>query len=601
MRPNYDDAVLRRADLSALKLWTQTAVRIVLAIGLVWVAITTTLVWYWMGYYGGPPAHRYFGRWVLAWFFAEIVPLPFGSIPYNGQRYPIDSIYLFLCRRYYFGGSFAGWFWHYAPWGAVVTLFSVGFLALAIFPPLRRDRGARHIRGTDVVPSRRLARELQGDGIVIGNMRTPRRQEPQHFLLSGQPGTGKSTVIRSILRQVAQRGETAVVLDPECEYVPEFYHPERGDVILNPLDLRCPCWSPWWELMPGSEAMDAEALAAALVPDPPNTFNQGGGDFFFRRSARTLIVGMLLALESRDPADIPRLLALPRQQLRAALKGTPAEALIDPGAHEQGAGIVATAFNAANSFRHLPNQSERSWSALEWGSARRGWLFLSSTEESREAALPLQSIWLDCIVRRLMAADRPRSQIWIIADELPVLKRQAELETLVVRGRKRGLCAVLGFQAITQLRAIYGRDQTATLAAAPATKLILRTGEAETARWSSEQVGEREVMRREVGQSLMRQSGFTIHPHRQVESAVLPSEIQMLPPFEGYLCIAGHYRTRVRVPYLAPVRCHPGFIPRTESRTATVDSPTSCTNATVTTLHPNGPSGAMPRTHRPRV
>ncbi len=80
MRPNYDDAVLRRADRSAMQLWTQTALRIVLAISLVWAAITTGLVWYWMGYYGGPPAHRYFGRWVLAWFFTEIVPLPFGSI-----------------------------------------------------------------------------------------------------------------------------------------------------------------------------------------------------------------------------------------------------------------------------------------------------------------------------------------------------------------------------------------------------------------------------------------------------------------------------------------------------------------------------------------
>jgi len=164
-----------------------------------------------------------------------------------------------------------------------------------------------------------------------------------------------------------------------------------------------------------------------------------------------------------------------------------------------------------------------------------------------------------------MAAEEPRSQVWIIADELPVLRRQAELETLVVRGRKRGLCAVLGFQAITQLRAIYGHDQTATLAAAPATKLILCTGEGETARWSSAQIGEREVMRREVGQSINRQNGFTIHPRRQVESAVLASEIQMLPPFEGYLCIAGHHRARVRIPYLAPVRHQPGFIRRIEA------------------------------------
>jgi type IV secretory pathway TraG/TraD family ATPase VirD4 len=561
----YDDAVLRRADMSGFQLWMQTALRIVLLILLVWAFITTALVWYWTGYYGGPLAHRYFGRWVLAWLFTEIIPLPFGSIPYRGNRYAIDDMYVFLSRAYYFKASFAGWFWYYAPWGAVVTGLIVALAVVAMYPPRRRSRDARFIRGTDVIPSRRLSRGIDRDGVAIGDLPTPRRQESQHFLISGAPGTGKSTAIRSILRQVERRGELAVVLDPECEYVPEFYRPERGDLILNPLDARCPSWLPWFELMPGSEGMDAEALAAALVPDPPNTFSQGGADFFFRQSARTLIVGLLSAVKSRDPRDIPRLLGLPRYQLKDALKGTPAEALIDPGAHEQGAGIVATAFNATSSFRHLPHAAELSWSALEWGHTGHGWLFLSSTEESREAALPLQSIWLDCIVHRLMAAEEDRhKQVWIVADELPVLKRQAELETLVVRGRKRGLCAVLGFQAITQLRAIYGHDQTATLAAAPATKLILRTGEVETARWSSAQIGEREVVRREVGQSLQRHNGFTIHPHRQVESAVLPSEIQMLPPFEGYLCIAGHHRARVRIPYLAPVRRQPGFMRRTE-------------------------------------
>ena len=285
-----------------------------------------------------------------------------------------------------------------------------------------------------------------------------------------------------------------MVLDPECEYVPEFYRPARGDLILNPLDARCPTWSPWWEVKPGSEAMDAEALAAALIPDASNMFAQSGADFFFRQSARTLIVGLLESIESRRPSDIPKLLALPRgRSSREALRGfAPAEALIDPGAHDQGAGIVATAFNATNPFRYLAGESERAWSALEWAQSRAGWLFLTSTEDSRDAALPLQSVWLDCIVRRLMAEQERRDQVWIIADELPVLKRQNRTEALVVRGRKRGLCAVLGFQAITQLRAIYGHEQTATLAAAPATKLILRTGEADTARWSSAQIGERE-------------------------------------------------------------------------------------------------------------
>ena len=566
MNAYVDRAIRRRADLASLHVWAQTVLRSVLLIVLIWTFLTLALVWYWTGYYSGPEAHQYFGSWFLAWFLTQEIPLTFASLPYHGRRYTITSMYAFLNYKYYLGGSFAGWFWHYAPWGAIITALIVGACLLIIFPSSGGD-GDEYVRGTDVIPSWRLRRDLRGDGVELGGILIPSKLESQHFLLVGAPGSGKSTAIRRMLRQIEARGESAVVLDPECEYLPEFFRPERGDLILNPLDTRCPLWSPWSELRPGSESMDAEALASALVPDPANTFSQGGADFFFRQSARTLIVGLLDAVKSREPGEIPKLLALPRAKLKEALRGTPAEVLIDPGAHEQGAGIVATAFNATSSFRHLPQFAERAWSALEWAGTREGWLFLSSTEDSREAALPLQSVWLDCIVRRLMADDGSRGKVWIIADELPVLRRQAELETLVVRGRKRGLCAVLGLQAITQLRAIYGHDQTATLAAAPATKLILRTGEAETARWSSGQIGEREVSRGLVGQSTRMgesRDGFTIHPHRQVESVALASEIQMLRPFEGYLCITGYRRAKVTIPYLAPLGRHPGFICRTE-------------------------------------
>ena len=148
----------------------------------------------------------------------------------------------------------------------------------------------------------------------------------------------------------------------------------------------------------------------------------------------------------------------------------------------------------------------------------------------------------------------------------------------MVRGRKHGLCAVLGFQAINQLRAIYGHEQTATLAAAPATKLILRTGEADTARWSSAQIGEREITRTQIGTNTAareQRDSFSVHPQRLIESAVLGSEIQMLQRFEGYLCITGHHRARVTIPYLAPVKRHPGFIRRLMAEQTTDQSAAS--------------------------
>src|SRR5207244_329555 len=161
------------------------------------------------------------------------------------------------------------------------------------------------------------------------------------------PGAGKSTAMRAMLKQITERGPAAIVIDPESEYVQEFYSEERGDWILNPLDSRCPYWSPWSELRDDSFSVDAAAMAASLI------------------------------------------------------RGTPAYALIDPAAHDQGAGILGTATNAIKTFIHLPRREEnaRAWSAREWAENRSGWIFLPSREDINEAIRVLQGLWLDCLVR----------------------------------------------------------------------------------------------------------------------------------------------------------------------------------------------------------
>ena len=106
-----------------------------------------------------------------------------------------------------------------------------------------------------------------------------RLKECEHFLITGSPGAGKSTLIRHLLGQVAERGQSAIVIDPDCEFVQEFYHEARGDVVLNPLDARCPFWSPWLEFREGSLTMDAEAMAASLIRSQARTPTEE----FFRR------------------------------------------------------------------------------------------------------------------------------------------------------------------------------------------------------------------------------------------------------------------------------------------------------------------------------
>jgi hypothetical protein len=187
-------------------------------------------------------------------------------------------------------------------------------------------------------------------------------------------GPGKSTLIRHMLAQVQERRQSAIVIDPDCEFVQEFYNEARGDVVLNPLDTRCPFWSPWLEIRVDWFAMDAEAMAGSLIRSQARTPTEE----FFRESGRTLIESALTVIRDRnDGRSLLDFFSQPRLKIHEELAGTRAYPLIDPGAHEQGSGILATAANAVKSFYHLParDQTDRSWSARKWTQTREGWVF----------------------------------------------------------------------------------------------------------------------------------------------------------------------------------------------------------------------------------
>jgi type IV secretory pathway TraG/TraD family ATPase VirD4 len=164
-----------------------------------------------------------------------------------------------------------------------------------------------------------------------------------------------------------------------------------------------------------------------------------------------------------------------------------------------------------------------------------------------------------------MTAEIDTDQTWVMADELASLGHQPQIEKLLTRGRKRGLAVVLGLQNVSQLQAIYGREGCITLTSSPSTKVILRVDETETAKWASQLIGSHEIERLSMtqlaGLSTYRE-GINLQPHRSVEPLVLPDEIKLLQPFAGYLCIAGHHRTTLRIPESHLTVRHPAFIPR---------------------------------------
>ena len=134
-------AVLLRLYLRVQLLWILT-----------WTASDLFFVWYWTGRVSGPGAHEYFGRWILAWFFTQKVPLYFLSLPYKGGRATIRSMYAYLNWRFYQGRSFGQWFASYSVWGAVPACLTLVARVLHSRRPRGPSRGEASSR-PDVDPT----------------------------------------------------------------------------------------------------------------------------------------------------------------------------------------------------------------------------------------------------------------------------------------------------------------------------------------------------------------------------------------------------------------------------------------------------------------
>jgi hypothetical protein len=198
-----------------------------------------------------------------------------------------------------------------AVWGGLgVVLIGLLIAIPADLARARERRQGRRLKGPELVTGAQFTHRYRADGIGFVQasrlgvqtpiVRVPRAIESSHFLIMGDTGTGKSALIRQVLQQLADRDEAAIVYDPALEYTPQFFTPERGDLILNPLDARCPYWNLGAELM---REETATTIAAAFLPDTEYERE------FFTDGPRRILAHLLK--RKPQPRDILKWMAAP--------------------------------------------------------------------------------------------------------------------------------------------------------------------------------------------------------------------------------------------------------------------------------------------------
>jgi hypothetical protein len=480
---------------------------------------------------------------------------------YRGQEVPYlnQPLHAFLQNTVYGGDSLWTIFRLPILFGLVALMLQ---LPTSITKDIRRRKEmkyGRRLKGPFLVSPKGFNKAVKGDGVGIKTnvyekmMRIPLRVEDQHIELMGDTGSGKTSLIMQILRQVQSRGHSAIVYDPACEFVQRFYDPDRGDIILNPLDRRCPYWGPAEELRRKAEA---KAIAASLYQ--PTTDKKGE---FFVETPQKIFAHLLTFGPS--PSQLVTWMANP-DEIDRRVQGTEMAMMIAKGAQQQRNGVLASLGLIADSLRMLPRKehAERSWSATEWAKERQGWIFITSQPSEREALRPLNSLWIDLLVLRLLNAPTEHQRpVWFVLDELASLQLLPQLHMAITENRKSKNPLLLGFQGKAQLEVIYGHIAEVMLSQ-PATKIFLKTTEPKAAEWVSAAIGKVEIERLKETHFDGSRSGRNFSLDRQAEPLVMDSEISGLDPLHAFLKL-GNWVARFSFSYSDLPRTQPAFEPRT--------------------------------------
>jgi type IV secretory pathway TraG/TraD family ATPase VirD4 len=482
------------------------------------------------------------------------------SLLFRGpERSYVDARFSVYLRGVVYGGSTLLAFFEPPIFGGA-GLFLI-LLPISVFKDVQRQkqlRYGRRLKGPEMLTPQQFNKTVKGDGVGFKTndmkpmLRIPLRAEAQHMQIIGDTGAGKSALMFQVLRQVQSRGDAAIVYDPAREFVKRFFNPSRGDVILNPLDKRCPYWGPADELRSRSEA---KALAASLFQPPQDK----KGEFFIESPQK--IFAFLMAY-GPTPDDLVQWMSNP-EEIDRRLKGTEHAHLIDSRAHQQRAGVLASLGLVADSLRLLPkvSHSNGSWTATEWAEKRQGWVFLTSLPAEREALRPLQSLWIDWLVLRLLNEPKEaQRRVWFVIDEMASLQKLPQLHTAITEARKSRNPVVLGFQGKAQLEYLYGHLAEVMLSQ-PATSVWLTTKEPKAGQWVSEFIGKVEVERLRETHFDGTRAGRNFALDRQVEPLVLESEISGLADLHAFLKYQ-NYVTRFSFPYFDMPVVAEGFDPR---------------------------------------
>jgi hypothetical protein len=450
-----------------------------------------------------------------------------------------------------------------APFAAVIGCWVMTLFGARSLPDTSTLRGTR----IEVLPAESSAavkRAVRQGAVAFGGVVLKPVDEVSHFLAAGVTRTGKSLALREVIFAALARGNRVFVADPDGGAMKHFY--TQGDIILNPYDARSVKWDIFLEI---EGPADYANLAATLLP-----LSGVAESAQWEKWAQDIFAVCVRNWHENDLGTTDEftdmMASASNEQLEVLCRGMEAARVFKPGMEKTLGGILQTLSVVIKDLRFIAGGTGKPFSVRQWVREGKGSLWATYMVTQITTLHRMVSWWTSLAVAEVMSMGESEiRRMWFIVDELDALGPITDLDRAIVRGGKFGVCVALGLQTIAQVEGTYGKTTAAAIIENCDNKLFLRCNPSiggGTAQFASDMIGESEIGRVETSSTQTEgkngSSSNSMNVRRQVQKAVLPSEMTQLPKREGYLKIQSDpVWKRVRIAITDYPTVVPPFVP----------------------------------------
>jgi type IV secretory pathway TraG/TraD family ATPase VirD4 len=399
------------------------------------------------------------------------------------------------------------------------------------------------------------AERQPGDpGVLWGKSYVPRKYAYGHFAVVGSVGSGKTLTLRMLMKNqlsyIKPRSDRrALIYDAKqdmMQLVGSMREVTCNVILLNPFDRRGYAWDMAKDV---DSPLTARELAGILVPD------ENESQKFFSNATRELLTKVITHFIKQRPNEwtfrelllVMRSRELLREVLESDEEGRDtAKNFLDTGATTLGS-IMATIATKLGPYEAIAaaweQAGEKKISIVDWLHSEQI-IILGNDERARSTLDAINQLFVALVARHALTMSESSTRMtWLFFDEFREAGRLHGLESLILRGRSKGVCVVLGFQDIQGVQEVYGEKLGNELVGQCGCKAFLYIESPETASWASKCIGDVE---RFVSSTSISNTGSSETTSQQITARVMPAELQQLPApdFDKQTGLDGYYIVR---------------------------------------------------------